>query len=150
MVLLADDAVEPVPVAQLRRNSAFSWRSRRSLIAAASTRDELGQLERLDEEVDRAALDRRDRFFDAAEPGHDDRHDFRVAARARHRESRAVRVGQLQVDDQPVVGEASEPVQGVGAGGRLCDGEALLRQVFRDDGTQLVIVFHDEHARLGT
>jgi hypothetical protein len=67
-----------------------------------------------------------------------------------HRGLEAIGVGQFQVNHQAVVGEAFETVQRVGPGGRLGDGEAFLRQIFRDDGTKLVIIFHDEHARLGT
>ncbi len=51
------------------RSSAFSSRSRRWSSAVCSTRGELRQLERLDQEVDGAALHRLDRFRHAAEAG---------------------------------------------------------------------------------
>ncbi len=147
---LADDVVEPVPVAQLRPQLGVLLAEPRLVDRRCQHAGEMGQLHRLDEEVDGAALDRRDRFFDTAVTGHHDRHHFRVAGEGGIENLEAVGVGQLQVDDQAVVGEAFETVLRVGPGGRLGDGEAFLRQMFRDDGTQLVIVFHDEHARLGT
>ena len=147
---LADDVVEPVPVAQLRPQLGVLLAEPRLVDRRCQHAGEMWQLHRLDEEVDGAALDRRDRFFDTAVTGHDDSHHFRVAGQGGIENLEAVGVGQFQVDDQAVVGEAFETVPRVGPGRRLGDGEALLRQMLRDDGTKLVIVFHDEHARLGT
>ena len=88
------------------RSSAFSARSRRWSIPALQHARELRQLERLDQEVDRAALDRRDRFLDAAEPGDDDAEDAGIAIERRVEDVHAVGVGQPQIDDQRVVGES--------------------------------------------
>ena len=51
------------------------------------------------------------RFVDAAEAGHDDRRDLGIAGEGGVEDVHAVGVGQPQVDDQRVVGEALEAVE---------------------------------------
>jgi hypothetical protein len=65
---LADDVVEPVPVAQLRPQLGVLLAEPRLVDRCCQHAREMGQLHGLDEEVDRAALDGRDRFLDTAVP----------------------------------------------------------------------------------
>ena len=146
---LADDVVEPVPIAQLRAQLGVLLAEPRLVDRCCEHARQMRELHGLMRKSIAPRLIAATASFDAAEAGHHDRHDLRVAGEGRVEDVEAVGVGQLQIDDQAVVGEAFETVQRFGAGGRLRDGEPFLRQMFRDDGTQLVIVFHDEHTRLG-
>src|SRR5690606_29221783 len=109
---------------------------------------QLGQLNRLDEEVDGAALDGRHRLFHTAESRHDHGHDLGVAGHGGVEDVETVRVGELQVDDETVVGEPLEAVERVGARGRLRDDESLAGQVLGDDFAQIVVVIDEEDTGL--
>ncbi len=122
---LADDVVEAVAIAQLRAQFGVLLPQAPLVDAGRQHARQLRQLERLDEEVDGAALDRGDGFLDAAEPGHHDGEDLGVARQRGVEDVHAVGVGQPQVDDQGVVGEAFQPLERVRAVGRLGDGEAV-------------------------
>ena len=75
----ADDAVEPEAIVQLRAQLGVLLLQPALAERRLQHLRELHQLERLDQEVDGAALDRLHRFVDAAEAGHDDAADVRVA-----------------------------------------------------------------------
>ena len=117
---------------------------------ARSTRDSCDELKRLDQEIDGAALDRRHRLVDAAEAGDDDGADRRVERERLVEHVHAVRVGQAQVDDQRVVGEPTQPLDGVGAVQRLGDGKAVGLEAFDDDLPKVRFVFDDEDGRART
>ena len=82
-------------------------------------------------------------------PGHHDRDDFRVPRHRGIQDVEAVGVGQLEVDDQAVVGKALQPVERIRAGGRLRDDEPFAGQVLGNDFPKVVVVVDDEHAGLG-
>ena len=143
----ADDVVEAEAVVQLGPQL-------RVLDAQAPLGDagvehvgELTELERLDEEVDGAALDGLDRFLDTAEAGHHDRLDFGVAGERRVEHLHAVGVGQPQVHDERVVGEAGQPLGGVGGIGGLGHGKSLGFEGLGDEFTEGGFVFDDENGR---
>ena len=79
MLCAADDVVEAELAFELRLELGVLFAQPLLVEPGVQHARELRQLERLDQEVDGAALDRRDRFRDAAEAGHDDRADLRVA-----------------------------------------------------------------------
>ena len=106
---------------------------------------QLRELERLDQEIDGAALDRRDRLLDAAESGDDDGADVRVARQRLVEHFHAVGVGQAQIDDQAVVGEPFEARCRIGGVERLGDRESFRVQRLRDDLPELGVVLDDEN-----
>ena len=85
----------------------------------------LRERKRLDQEIDGAALDRVDRVGDAAKAGDHDGANLRVERQRLVQHVHAVRVGQPQVDDHRVVGEAAQPFDGVLAVGCLGDGKPV-------------------------
>ena len=109
---------------------------------------ELRQLERLDQEVDGAALDGLDRFFDAARTRDDDGANLGIAGERRVEDVHAVGVGQPQIDDEAVVGKAFEPRLRIGRVKRLRDGEALGFERVGDELTKFGFVFDDENRGL--
>ena len=147
---LADDVVEAVAIAKLCAQLGVLLAEARLIDRRCQHARQVRELHRLDEEVDRAAFDCGDRILDAAESGHDDGDDFRITGHRRVEDVEAVGVGELQVDDESVVGEAFQPVERIGAGGRLGDRESLFRQMLRNDFSEIVVVVDDEHALLGS
>ena len=111
---------------------------------------QLRQLERLDQEVDGAALDRGDRFGDAAEAGHHDRADLRIAIERFVEDRHAVGIGQPEVDDEAVVGERPQPLDGIGGIGGLRGGKAVGFQAGDDGLTEIEVVFDDKNGRQGS
>ena len=130
-------------------SSAFSSRSRCCSRPVVQHARELRQLERLDQEVDRAALDRRDRFGDAAEAGHHHRTNLRVAIEGFVEYRHAVGVGQAQVDDESVVGERPQPLDGIGGVAGLRRGKAVGFEAGDDGLAEIEVVFDDENGRQG-
>ncbi len=110
---------------------------------------ELRQLERLDQEIDRAALDRGDRFGDTAEAGHHHRANLRVALEGFVEYCHAVGVGQPQVDDESIVGERPQTFDGVGGVAGLCRGEAVGLEAGDNGLTEIKVVFDDKNGRQG-
>jgi hypothetical protein len=109
---------------------------------------ELRKLERLDQEVDRPLFDRLDGLGHAAEAGHHDREYLGVPREGGVQDVHPVRVRQLQVHDDGIVGERLQALDGLGAGGRLRDGEARLGQRRRHGFAELGFVLDDEDAGL--
>ena len=145
----ADDVVEPEPVVELRPELGVLLAQPLLLDAGPEHTGELGQLERLDQEVDGAALDRADRFGHAAEPRDHHGEDFRVARERRVEDVHAVGIRQPQVDDEAVVGEGVEALDGFRGIGRLRDRETVGFQGFDDELTEIRFVFDDEHRPFG-
>src|SRR5690606_33012581 len=77
--VLADDAVEAEPDLQLRAQLGVLLLQPSLVDRLPEPARDLRQLERLDQEIDRAQPDRLDRFFDTPEPGDDDGADRRIA-----------------------------------------------------------------------
>ena len=144
----ADHAVEAETIVQLRPQLRVFMAQPALADAVVQHLCELHQLERLDQEVDGAVLDRLDRLFDAAEAGDHDRPDLGIARQRCLEDVHAVGVGQPQVDDQAVVGEAFEAGHRIGAVQRLGDREPLGFERFRDELTQIGFVLDDEHGAL--
>ena len=132
-------------------SSAFSSRSRCCSSAGRAARaTSCDELERLDQEVDGAALDRGDCFGDAAEPGHDDRPDLRVAIECFVEDCHAVGIRQPQVDNEAVVGKRAQPLDGIRGIGGLCGRKAVGFQAGNDGLTEVEVVFDDKDGRQGS
>ena len=146
----ADDVVEAEAVVQLRAQLGVLLPQPPLLERRAQHPRQLRELKRLDQEIDGAALDRRDRVVDAAEAGDHDGADRRVQRERFVEHVHAVGVGQPQVDDQRVVGEAMQPFDGVGAVQRLGDGEAVGLEAVDDHLAKAGFIFDNEHGRTRT
>jgi hypothetical protein len=108
---------------------------------------ELRQLERLNQEVHGAPLDRRDRFGDTAEPGHHHRANLRVPLESLVEYCHAVGVGQPQVDNESVVRERPEPLDGIGGVAGLGGDKAGGFEAGDDGLTEIEVVFDDQNGR---
>ena len=105
------------------------------------------RLERLDQEIDGAALDRLHRFVDTTESG-DDHGTNRREERPRFVEHvHAVGVRQSQIDDETVVRVTVQSFDRIGPVERLRDREAIGFETFDDDLSKVRLVFHHQHRR---
>ncbi len=147
---LADDVAEAIPIAQLRTQLGVLLPQSWLVHGRREHARQMRGLHRLDEEVDRASLDCRQRLFDAADAGHHDRRHRGISGERGIEDVEAVGVRQLQIDDETVVGETLEALECARAGRRLRHGEAFLRQMFSDELSQPVVILDDEDARLGS
>ena len=129
---LTDNAIEAVPVAKLRAQFRVLLFEAPLLEPGRQDARQLGELERLDEEVDGAALHGRDGLGHPTESRHHHREDVRIPREGRVEDLHPVGVGQAQVDDQGVVGKRLESFKGFGAVGRLRDGKPVGRERLRD------------------
>ena len=105
---------------------------------------QLLELERLADEVGGAALDGVDGVLDSAVAGDDDADDPRITLEGGVEDLAAVDARQAQVGDEDVEGEPLELVEGLFAGGRFGDGEALLGQALGNDGPEGIFVVDQE------
>ena len=106
----ADDVVEAEAVWSWARSSAFSCRSCRCSMPARSTRESCASWNGLIRKSMAPRLIAVTASFDAAEAGDDDGADAREERERLVEDVHAVGVGQPQVDDQGVVGEAAQPL----------------------------------------
>jgi hypothetical protein len=83
------------------------------------------------------------RFLHAPEAGDGDGADPGIARHRFVQHRHAVAVGQLQVDDQAVVGEPVQPFDRVGGVGRL-HRKAVRFERLDDRGAEIEVVFNDE------
>jgi hypothetical protein len=95
------------------------------------------------------ALDRRDRFGDTAEPGHHHRANLRIPLESLVEYCHAVGVGQPQVDDESVVRERPEPLDGIGGVAGLGGGKAVGFEAGDDGLSEIEVVFDDQNGRQG-
>ena len=144
----ADEAVEAETAAQLRAQLGVLDPQPLLIDGGLEHARELGQLERLDQEVDGAALHRLNRLGDAAEAGHDDGLDLRVARDRLLEHRHAAGVGEVQVDDEAVVGKGLQSLPGAGRVGGLRDGKAGAFERFAERLPQVGVIFDDQYGRL--
>jgi hypothetical protein len=110
---------------------------------------ELRQLKRFDQEIHRAAFDRRNRFGDTAEAGHHHRANLRITLESIIQDCHAVGVGQSQVNDESVVGEGAQPLGGIGSVTGLRRSKAVSFETGDDGLAEIDVVFDDQNGRQG-
>ena len=130
-------------------SSAFSSRSRCCSRPVCSTRASCDSWNGLIRKSTAPRLIAVDRFGDAAEAGHDHRADLRVAIEGFVEHRHAVGVGQAEVDDEAVVGERAQPLDGVGGVAGLRGGKAVGFEAGDDGLAEIEVVFDDENGRQG-
>ena len=108
---------------------------------------ELRDLERLDQEIDRAALDRRHRLRHGAEARHDDRDDLGVARQGEIEHLHALRSRESQVGDNRIECERLQPGDGVVPVDSLGDVESVPRERVGDQFAKVGFVVDYEDAR---
>ena len=140
--------VEAVTITQLGAQIGVFLAQPALFHARAEHARELGDLERLDQEVGRAAFDRRDRLGHSAETRDHDREDVGIASESRVQDVHAIGVRQPEIHDQGVVGECLQPLLRFFGVRGLRDGETIRGQRLRDQLAEISLVVHDKNSGL--
>ena len=142
---LADDALELVPLFELLAQVGVLGAQPALLERGVDDVQQLVELERLLDEVARAALDGLDGVLHRAVAGDDDADDVGIdgAGLVEHRGAVGA-AAQPEVGDDDVEGERREAVDGLFARGGLLDVEAAVRQLLGDHFAQRRLVFNQQ------
>ena len=144
MRLLPDQAVDPIPLLELRPEIGVLRLQPPLLDRRSQHVQQRVELERLGDEVRRPLLDGLDRVLHGPVAGDDDGDDVGVALEGGVEHFAAVDARQPQVGDQDVEGEVGQPLQRVLAVACLLDDEPVVRQPFGDRRTERRLVVHDQ------
>ncbi len=145
-VAAADQAAEAEPVVQPRPKLRVL--ALEAPLAERGLEDlyQLNELERLDEEVDGAPLERAHRMIDAPEAGRDHAAHVGIARQRLVQHVQTVGVREPDVHHQRVVGKSVEPREGVGCVGGLRGGEAGGLQRIDNHLAGIVFVLDNQHS----
>ena len=144
---VADDVLEAVARRELRLQIRVLLLQPALLERRVQHTRKLADLEGLDEEVDRAALDGLHGVGHVAESRDHDRAQSRIQRERFVEDLHAVAIRQSQIDDECVVGEAPQPVERVGAAARLRHGEAVAFERVGHQLQRVEFIFDDEDGR---
>ena len=147
---LADDALEAVPLLELAAQVRVLGAQPPLLERRVDDVQQFVELERLLDEVGRAALDRLDGVLHRAEPGDDDADDVGIErARLVEHGGAVDPAAEAQVGDDDVEREAAEPRDGLLARRGLLDVETAVGQALRHRFAQRGLVFDEQNVAFG-